>query len=171
MCAGATGRRLGFSTKARSPPWLAIIRVNFAHAAPLSRASRSNARADSSLGRSLARCTSCAPRVMHNSTRSAGPPPRSAPIASRTSRALPMANPRGCCIELRTADTWRPAWRPIATIARASVRASSIVCINAPLPYFTSRTMQSAPAASFLLMMLAAMSGIDSTVAVTSRSA
>jgi hypothetical protein len=43
--------------------------------------------------------------------------------------------------------------------------------MNAPLPTFTSSTSASMPSASFLLMMLDAMSGIDSTVAVTSRSA
>ena len=42
---------------------------------------------------------------------------------------------------------------------------------NAPLPVFTSSTSPLSPSASFLLMMLAAISGIDSTVAVASRSA
>ena len=43
--------------------------------------------------------------------------------------------------------------------------------MNAPLPVFTSRTRPSAPSAIFLLMMLEAISGIASTVPVTSRSA
>ena len=55
------------------------------------------------------------------------------------------------------------------------VRASSSACSgrgrNAPLPCFTSSTRPVRPSASFLDMMLAAMSGIASTVPVTSRSA
>ena len=43
--------------------------------------------------------------------------------------------------------------------------------MNAPRPTFTSRTSASIPSASFLLRMLEAISGIDSTVAVASRSA
>ena len=43
--------------------------------------------------------------------------------------------------------------------------------MNAPLPNFTSSTSASSPSASFLLMMLAVISGIDGTVAVTSRRA
>ena len=46
-----------------------------------------------------------------------------------------------------------------------------LVIINAPLPVFTSSTMQSLPAASFLLIMEEAISGMLSTVAVTSRRA
>ena len=49
--------------------------------------------------------------------------------------------------------------------------ACSGVFMKAPLPHFTSRSMASAPAAIFLLMMELAMSGIESIVAVTSRSA
>ena len=47
----------------------------------------------------------------------------------------------------------------------------STVCISAPLPVFTSSTMAPAPLASFLLTMLEAISGMQSTVPVTSRSA
>ena len=43
--------------------------------------------------------------------------------------------------------------------------------MNAPEPVLTSSRMQSEPAASFLLMIEDAISGIESTVAVTSRSA
>jgi hypothetical protein len=60
---------------------------------------------------------------------------------------------------------------PVLTIEIASSRARSAVFMNAPLPNFTSSTKASRPSASFLLMMLAVMSGIDGTVAVTSRSA
>ena len=60
---------------------------------------------------------------------------------------------------------------PSPIIASASVRASSIVFMNAPSPTLTSSTIASAPPASFLDMMLAAISETLSTVAVTSRSA
>ena len=43
--------------------------------------------------------------------------------------------------------------------------------MKAPLPHFRSMTMVSGPAASFLDMMDAVISGTQSTVAVTSRSA
>jgi len=41
--------------------------------------------------------------------------------------------------------------------------------MKAPFPVFTSITSASSPAASFLERIDAVMSGIDSTVAVTSR--
>ncbi len=43
--------------------------------------------------------------------------------------------------------------------------------MNAPVPTLTSSTSDAAPSAIFLLMIDEAMSGIDSTVPVTSRSA
>ena len=43
--------------------------------------------------------------------------------------------------------------------------------MNAPEPTFTSSTRASVPSAIFLLMIELAISGIDSTVPVTSRSA
>jgi hypothetical protein len=43
--------------------------------------------------------------------------------------------------------------------------------MKAPEPTFTSSTRPSMPSASFFDRMLATMSGMDSTVAVTSRSA
>ena len=43
--------------------------------------------------------------------------------------------------------------------------------MNAPEPTFTSSTSESVPSAIFLLMIELAMSGIASTVPVTSRSA
>ena len=60
---------------------------------------------------------------------------------------------------------------PIATISEASSTASSIFSMNAPLPVLTSRTIASVPEASFLLIMLEAMSGMLFTVPLTSRSA
>ncbi len=61
--------------------------------------------------------------------------------------------------------------RPIPTIICASRRASTCFFMNAPLPTFTSSTSASTPSASFFDMIDDAISGIDSTVAVTSRSA
>ena len=65
----------------------------------------------------------------------------------------------------------RPACLPTLTICRASSKADSSVSMNAPEPVFTSSTMVRAPEASFLAMMLETISGMESTVAVTSRSA
>ena len=64
-----------------------------------------------------------------------------------------------------------PAASPRRIIARESARADSTSPMNAPWPTFTSRTSREAPAAIFLDMMLVAISGIDCTVAVTSRRA
>ena len=64
-----------------------------------------------------------------------------------------------------------PARRPTSTISRARARASASVFMNAPEPTFTSRTMTSAPAASFFDMMELTMSGMLCTVPVTSRRA
>ena len=91
--------------------------------------------------------------------------------ASITSIALPMARPSGSSIRVTSALTRRPwAW-PTATMAWARARASSMDFMKAPPPHFTSSTSASQPPASFLAMMLAVMSGMDSTVAVTSRRA
>ncbi len=56
-------------------------------------------------------------------------------------------------------------------IREARRAASSALPMKAPLPHFTSRTMDEAPAASFLDITLAAISGKESTVAVSCRSA
>ena len=65
----------------------------------------------------------------------------------------------------------RPIARHRSISVRARSRASGSVFMNAPRPTFTSSTSASMPSASFLLRMLEAMSGTDSTVAVASRSA
>ena len=70
-----------------------------------------------------------------------------------------------------TATVLRPAFFPIFTISSARAFASASCFMNAPLPVFTSSTMASAPAASFLLMMELAIRDRLSTVAVTSRRA
>ena len=74
-------------------------------------------------------------------------------------------------MSVSTARTRRPACVPMSTIARASSRPASSVFMNAPAPTFTSSTMVCAPLASFLDMMLLAISGKQATVAVTSRRA
>jgi hypothetical protein len=58
-----------------------------------------------------------------------------------------------------------------ATIVAASSRAASRLFMNAPVPTLTSSTSAPVPSAIFLLMIELAISGIDSTVAVTSRKA
>ena len=68
--------------------------------------------------------------------------------------------------------TVRTPWAvPSSTIVRASSAACTASFMNAPLPTLTSSTSADDPSAIFLLMIELAMSGIDSTVPVTSRSA
>ena len=68
--------------------------------------------------------------------------------------------------------TVRTPWSlPRATIVRASSRADSRSFMNAPEPTFTSSTSAPVPSAIFLLMIELAISGMASTVPVTSRSA
>ena len=56
-------------------------------------------------------------------------------------------------------------------MVRASSVASSRVFMKAPDPTLTSRTSDPVPSAIFLLMIELAMSGMASTVPVTSRRA
>ena len=107
----------------------------------------------------------------HTSVRSAGPWPLSTSILSMTSRLLPMLCPSGVSISVIMAATRRPWWVPMATISCASSMLWSTVFINAPVPVVTSSRMASEPEASFLDMMLDAISGMQLTVAVTSRRA
>lgn len=68
--------------------------------------------------------------------------------------------------------TVRTPWSvPRPTIVAASSRASSRDFMKAPEPTLTSSTSDPVPSAIFLDMMDEAISGIDSTVPVTSRSA
>ena len=99
------------------------------------------------------------------------PPPCSTLHASITSRALPIFLPRGISISVMRATVFLPTPAPMPTISCASALESSRVFINAPLPTFTSSRMASAPAAIFFDMMLEAIRGRLSTVAVTSRRA
>ena len=56
-------------------------------------------------------------------------------------------------------------------MVRASSAARSLSAMNAPEPTFTSKTSDWVPSAIFFDMIDPAISGIDSTVPVTSRSA
>ncbi len=66
---------------------------------------------------------------------------------------------------------WRLANAPIRTIVCASLLASVRFFIKAPSPVVTSKTIASAPAAIFLLMIELAINGIELTVPVTSLNA
>ena len=74
-------------------------------------------------------------------------------------------------MSVMSAPLARPLSSPSATHSSASSRESSSSFMNAPEPVLTSSRIAPAPPASFLLMMLEAISAMSSTVAVTSRSA
>ena len=86
-------------------------------------------------------------------------------------KALPTAAPSGWSMSVSRQTTSFPARRPRSSICSARMRASSTVFMKAPSPTFTSRTIASAPPASFFDMIDEASRGTRSTVAVTSRSA
>ena len=109
--------------------------------------------------------------VKVSSTTSGGPPPASTSSDSATSSALPAVRPSGVDMSVSRATVRTPCALPSETIADASSRAASTSFMNAPVPTFTSSTRAEEPSAIFLLMIELAISGIDSTVAVTSRSA
>ncbi|CAJ7124511.1 Uncharacterised protein [Burkholderia pseudomallei] len=64
-----------------------------------------------------------------------------------------------------------PAPLPTSTMLRASSADCSALGMNAPEPTFTSIASAPTPAASFFDRIDAVISEIDSTVAVTSRTA
>ena len=74
-------------------------------------------------------------------------------------------------MSVSSATVCTPASCPSCTMVRASSPASCWFFMKAPLPTFTSSTSADEPSAIFLLMIDEAISGIDSTVPVTSRSA
>ena len=74
-------------------------------------------------------------------------------------------------MSVRNARTGSPSCLPSAIKVRASSRACTRSGRKAPLPTFTSMTRARAPSATFLDRIDDAISGIDSTVAVASRSA
>ena len=82
-----------------------------------------------------------------------------------------MSRPKGSSMSVISAQTRLPAALPMRTISSARRRESSSVGISAPEPVFTSSRIASQPAAIFLDRMLEAISGMLSTVAVTSRRA
>lgn len=74
-------------------------------------------------------------------------------------------------MSVMSATVLTPASVPRSTIVRASSLASSRVFMKAPEPTLTSSTSAPVPSAIFLLMIELAISGIASTVPVTSRRA
>ncbi len=92
-------------------------------------------------------------------------------MASAVSGPFPMARPSGVSMSVRSATVGVPNPMPTRTSVSASWRARGSSFMNAPRPTLTSSTSASMPSASFFDRIEAAMSGIDSTVAVTSRSA
>ena len=101
---------------------------------------------------------------------SAGPFPLRHSIDSATSSAFPTVRPSGSSIAVITARQGLPMAFATVVRATASSLARAFSFMNAPRPNLTSRTRTSIPSESFLLRMLAQMSGMHSTVAVTSRS-
>lgn len=74
-------------------------------------------------------------------------------------------------MSVSSATVRTPLSVPSATMVEASSRASSMVFMKAPEPTLTSRTSAPVPSAIFLDMIELAISGMASTVPVTSRSA
>lgn len=74
-------------------------------------------------------------------------------------------------MSVRRATVLTPWSVPRPTIVDASSRASSMVFMKAPVPTFTSRTSEPVPSAIFFDMIEDAISGMASTVPVTSRRA
>ena len=128
-------------------------------------------RALSAFSSTLEAISICVPNSRQRLTRSSGPSFFKVFTASATSSALPTARPSGSSISDITAIVFLPARLPILTISSASSSASCIFFINAPLPTLTSSTIAPAPAAIFLLIILLAISGMLSTMAVTSLKA
>ena len=84
---------------------------------------------------------------------------------------MPAVRPSGTDMSVSSATVRTPCAVPSETIAAASSRASATDFMNAPEPTLTSSTSADVPSAIFLRMIELAISGIDSTVPVTSRSA
>jgi len=171
MTAGAEGSRSGSSTTRGSPKCAVIIARITAAAWPDDTALRSSS-SPCATDWALPPSTSIsAPRASVQAVMSSGPRPCSTSMASRVSRALPMVSPSGALMSVSSATTFLPAREPTRTRASASSRALSWSFMKAPRPTFTSSTRASMPSASFFDRMLATISGMLSTVAVTSRSA
>ena len=74
-------------------------------------------------------------------------------------------------MSVSSATVRTPASLPRPTIVSASSRAFSTSFMNAPVPTLTSSTSAPVPSAIFLDMIDDAISGMASTVPVTSRRA
>ena len=147
-----------------------MMRRNRSSASPESTAWRTRLLASASFDATPASTSIRPASASESSSRSAGPCPFKTSIDSITSFAFPIARPSGESILVITASVRTPDACPIATSDSASRRESDSVFMNAPLPVFTSRTSASIPSAIFLLMIEALISGMLSTVPVTSRS-
>ena len=149
----------------RSPPWAVTNARKWSIAEP----SR-NVCAGSTPSRPAASSISTASASV-SSTTSGGPPPASTSSDSSTSTALPTVRPSGRDMSVSSARVTSPCSVPSSTIVRASSRDSASVLRNAPDPTLESSTNARAPSAIFLLITELAISGSDSVVPVTSRSA
>ncbi len=148
----------------RSPPW----------AGPSPPTSPSPARrqhAGGSASSSPTRPSIAPARATVTSTTSGGPPPLSTSIDSSTSRALPARRPSGTAMSVSSATVRTPLASPSPTITSASSRRGATSGRKRPSPTFTSSTSAPVPSAIFFDMIELAISGIASTVAVTSRRA
>ena len=87
----------------------------------------------------------------------------------RTSSALPMLAQGLVHVGDERAGLHAGAVRHLDDAVGKLAGASFKSAMKAPLPVFTSITSPSSPAASFLERIEAVISGMDSTVAVTSR--
>jgi hypothetical protein len=154
-----------------SPPCAAIKRANRSSARPDESACSTRAVAAAASCSMPARTTMRAAMRVTTAVTSGGPLPLRTSRHSMISSELPTAAPSGASMSVTMASVRTPDNVPISTIARPSACACATSFMNAPSPHLTSRTSALLPSASFLLMIDAAISGIDSTVAVTSRSA
>ena len=112
-----------------------------------------------------------APRGAPTAPSGRAAPARGASRSTRRPRARCPPPARGARPSASAAprSARRRAARPAPSTAPAARRRSRVF-MNAPRPTLTSSTRPSIPSASFLLMIDAVMSGMLSTVAVTSRS-
>ena len=110
-------------------------------------------------------------KISVSSTTSLGPAPDKTSRVSLISSELPTVSPSGTSIAVTNALVSTPARFPKSTIILANELATFGSLINAPDPVLTSKTSAPVPSAIFLLIIEDAISGIDCTVPVTSRSA
>ena len=174
VATGSPIRLAGSSSAAASPPWASTISWKTPNAQPSRNAAVASwwpCSGDSAA--SPSHSISPASASVTSVTSGHGPPAGVSffriEMASAVSGPLPMARPSGTSMSVRSATVGVPNSRPTRTRVSASSRARASSFMNAPRPCFTSSTRASMPSASFLDRIEAAMSGIDSTVPVTSR--